>query len=390
MKIKVVILINELLRGGAQRIVVDIARGLDKEQFDLHVTFLKAENVFPAETKSLLNELLMTGVKVTSLGGRQRFSLSEFESLRKYLRHEKPDVLHTFLPYAGTVGRLVARAAGVRAIISTQCNVPVAYTPKVFWLDKLTLPLATAWTAATEGIEQSYGQSVAYLSSAAWQSGRRHFTIVAGVDPVAIQAGVNKVDRMAKRAELGIPATATLVTMTARLISWKGHSDVVDSLAHLPATVHVAFIGWGPLHETLTNRATALGVADRVHFLGSRSDVYEILAASDLYVQAHSVAPNGEVWRGPNTAQMEAAAAGVPMVSTAVPLVEELVRDGVTGKLTPTNDPVHMAASIQWLMDHPAEAQQMAAAAKALVAERYSLRAMVAQYGELYGYVAAR
>lgn len=384
MRPKVVILINELLRGGAQRIVVDIARLINKETIDLHIAFLKSEHVFPPETKSLLQELLVTGTRVTSLGGEKKFSLDEFKKLRNFLKRERPDIIHTFLPYAGTLGRVAGRLAGIKNIISTQCNLKVAHSPKIYWLDKLTLPLASAWTAATEGIEKEYSGSIGYFNDTDWQNGRRHFTIAAGVDVEEIQKIINGVNKQQKRATLGIPVDCQLVTMTARLISWKGHTDVVAAISHLAPSVHAAFIGWGPLHDELKQQAEMLKVVDRVHFLGSRADVYEILAVTDVYVQAHSVAPSGQVWMGPNTAQMEAAAAGIPMVSTAVPLIERLVEDDITGKLAPPNDPLKLTAAIQWLIDHPELAVQLVANAQQRVKERYSLQAMVEQYRNLY------
>ena len=57
----------------------------------------------------------------------------------------------------------------------------------------------------------------------------------------------------------------------------------------------------------------------------------ELLKTADVYIQAHSRATDGSIWMGPNTSQMEACAASIPSVSTAVPLIESLIEDGVTG-----------------------------------------------------------
>lgn len=382
--VKVLVLVNELLRGGAQRIILDIAQRIDRSKFTLHVAFLKAEDVFPPETKSLLRELLSTGVQVTSIGGRQKFSSAEFRSLRRLLRQVRPDIVHTFLPYAGTLGRIAARSVGIRNVISTQCNLPVAYGARVYWLDRLTLPLAKAWTGATEGIEQAYGGSVAHFSRELWSGGRRHFSIPGGVDLEKIKAAVAATDRQAKRAELGIDPGQTLVLMTARLISWKGHRYAIEAMPYLPPDLHLAFVGWGPLAEQLKQLAASLGVASRVHFLGARSDVYELLAAADMYLQTHSCEAGGKVWMGPNLSQVEAAAAEVPAVSSAVPLVEYLVEDGVTGTLARVNDAEDTARAIRWVIEHPAEAKSYAGAAARRVEELYTIQRMVRRYEQLY------
>ena len=126
------------------------------------------------------------------------------------------------------------------------------------------------------------------------------------------------------------------------------------------------------------------GVDKRVHFLGSRSDHIELLKAADIYVQAHNYTAEGNVWKGPNTSQMEACAAGVPSVSTAVPLIDTLIEDGVTGILARPNDPFDLARAITFLCEHPDDARRFAQAARVRVEERYSVSKMVNAYEELY------
>ena len=121
-----------------------------------------------------------------------------------------------------------------------------------------------------------------------------------------------------------------------------------------------------------------------VYFLGVRSDNVEMLKAAVIYVQAHNYAADGSVWKGPNTSQMEACAAGIPSVSTAVPLIEALIEDGVTGVLARPNDPKDLARAIQWLAEHPEDARRLANAARARIEERYTVRRMVDAYEDLY------
>jgi glycosyltransferase involved in cell wall biosynthesis len=383
-KIQVVILINELLRGGAQRIVLDIARNIDRKRFALQVVYLKAGTNFAPDAQTVLGELEASGTPVTCLSGGPHFSFAEAIRLYRFLRRERPHVLQTFLPYAGILGRIIGRLARVPHIISVQCNLPIAYTKKNYWLDKLTLPFAETWIGATEGIEQSYGDSVEPFTREAWQKGRRHFTIVAGVDLPVFDAKIAKTDRNAKRRELGIAKTDTLIMMTARLISWKGHADLIRAMQFLPLSTHLALVGWGPLEAELKAQAEKEGTSKRIHFLSSRNDVIELLAAADIYVQAHSYAADGSVWKGPNTSQMEACAARVPSVSTAVPLIETLIEDGVTGILAQPNDPRDLARAILFLYEHPDNAQRLAQAARKRVEERFSLASMIHSYEGLY------
>lgn len=386
-KKKILIIVNELLRGGAQRIILDIAKNINHNEFDLHVVTLKAENNFPSESKTLLGDLLKTNTKVTMIGGRQKFSIGEFLRLIRLLRREKPDVVHTFLPYAGTVGRIASRIAGFKNIISTQCNLPVAYSKKVYWLDKITLFLAKAWVGATEGIELHYGGSSECFDKALWQKGRRHFSIVAGVDLEKIEQIGRNCNREEKRRSIGITEHDKLILMTARLISWKGHQEVIGAMKFLSAEYHIAFAGWGPLEDEFRVLAKNLGVEGRVHFLGVRDDIYELLSSADLYVQAFSRLKNGSVWVGPNTAIIEAAAAGVPIVSADVPLINKLVEDGVTGKLAKIGDPESYASALAWYDLHRDLIPRVTSQARNRVREFYTIDIIIKQTEGLYSAV---
>ncbi len=81
---------------------------------------------------------------------------------------------------------------------------------------------------------------------------------------------------------------------------------------------------------------------------------------------------------------MEACAAGVPSVSTSVPLIESLIEDGVTGKLGRPNDPKDLARALEYMLSHREEAQEMARRARLRVEERFSVAAMVQSYAALY------
>lgn len=381
-KRRVLIVINELLRGGAQRIVADVAKGLDRAEYELSVLHLKSHRNFGA-APTLEEEIRATGTHVLSLEGAPRASLREFFALVALMRREKPDIVHTFLPYAGTLGRIAARLAGVPCVISTQCNTRVAYGFFGFWADRLTLVFASAWVAASRGIELTYARDAATFSAQLWKEGRRHFTVAAGVDLPAFDARVAATSKEEKRREIGVPSNVPLVMMTARLLNWKGPTDVVEAVERIP-NAHLALIGWGPLEGALRSYAEIHGFPERLHVLGARADIPELLAAADIYVQAHRRSADGTIWMGPNTAQMEACAAKVPSVSTKVPLIEDLIEDGVTGKLAAPNDAADIRRAIRELLADPEAAARLVARARARVEERFSTESMVRTHEMLY------
>lgn len=128
----------------------------------------------------------------------------------------------------------------------------------------------------------------------------------------------------ALRAELGIPPDARCVGTVARLVAQKRLDRLLDAVARLPDDVHCILAGDGPLRSALERQAAALGIAGRVHFLGHRAEVAEVLAALDVFAMTSDR-------EGMSNAMLEALAAEVPVVSTRVSGTDEALRPGAGG-----------------------------------------------------------
>jgi glycosyltransferase involved in cell wall biosynthesis len=126
------------------------------------------------------------------------------------------------------------------------------------------------------------------------------------------------------RAELGIPPDVRCVGLVARLVAQKRLDRLLNAVARLPDDVHCILAGDGPLRSALERQAVALGIASRVHFLGYRADVAEVLAALDVFVMTSDR-------EGMSNAMLEALAAEVPVVSTRVSGTDEALRPGCDG-----------------------------------------------------------
>ncbi len=144
----------------------------------------------------------------------------------------------------------------------------------------------------------------------------------------------------------------------ARAVEKKGLDTIVEALGRLPEGLFWTWIhiGGGQLIDRLKARAAELGIQDRCRFLGARpqEDVIAAYAASDVFVLPCRIADDGDRDGMPNVL-MEAASQGLVLVSTAVSGVVELVDDGETGLLMPTDDPDALAAIIQRLAADPGE-----------------------------------
>ncbi len=160
------------------------------------------------------------------------------------------------------------------------------------------------------------------------------------------------VDRAAVRGRLGLRPTDQLLAVVATFKEQKGHRYLLEAAALLGERrpdLHLLLIGDGELRTALEERTRVLGLAERVHFLGTRRDVPELLAASDGFVLP-------SLWEGLSVALVEAMAGALPVVATRVSGTNQVMVDGETGWLVPPADPAALAAAIEALLADPKEA----------------------------------
>ncbi len=159
--------------------------------------------------------------------------------------------------------------------------------------------------------------------------------------PARIEVIPNGVDIPAAPADPG--AADPVGVIVANLTPWKGHADLVRALASLPAAPRMRFVGDGPERPAIEQALATAGLTDRVELLGRIPDGRAQYLAAQFAVLAshHEGLPN---------AVLEAMAAGLPTVATAVGGVPELITDGVDGLLVPPHDPHAMAAAIDTLV----------------------------------------
>lgn len=190
------------------------------------------------------------------------------------------------------------------------------------------------------------------------------------------------------RASLGVREDERLVLAIGRLSSEKAHADLLRAFAHLSAdnpeiAARLVIVGDGPERERLEAAARSSGVAGRVRFAGQLSDVRPCYAAADvLALPSHS--------EGSPYVLLEAMAAGLPVVATAVGGVPEMVQDETSALLVPARDPRALAAALARVLTDRELARKLAANAATLVATRYSPETYVRALVEIYRGVMAR
>ena len=191
-----------------------------------------------------------------------------------------------------------------------------------------------------------------------------------GFDPAPYDA-VTSADVDDLRAELGL-GTAPTVGIFSRLAAWKGQHVLIEALSALP-NVHALLVGdalFGADEEyaaELHRQAQTLGVADRVHRLGFRTDVPALMKAVDIVVHTSTCAePFGRVI-------VEGMLAGRPVVATRAGGAPEIIQDGVNGLLTPPNDAAALGTALETLFSHPDRAHNLARKGTEWARKQFSL-----------------
>jgi len=182
------------------------------------------------------------------------------------------------------------------------------------------------------------------------------------------------------RAELGIHPHAPLVVLVGRLHPQKDIGTLIDAVASLPTGTEVVVVGDGPERARLTQRVAELGLSERVHLVGARTDATNYQAAADVVVMC-------SIWEGFGLVVAEALALGRPVVATAVGPVPSMVIDGETGRLVPPSDPPALAAAITDLLRNPEDAQIMGRAGAKLVEPHFDIPALIARVEDIYDLV---
>jgi len=181
--------------------------------------------------------------------------------------------------------------------------------------------------------------------------------------------------RTSARRELAIPADGPLLVAVGNLYPVKDHATLLRAVAGLPFA-RVAIAGRGSEEASLRALAAELRIADRVHLLGLRDDIDRVLLAADVFVQ-----PSRS--EGLPLSILEAMAAGLPVVATAVGGIPEAVVAGETGALVPPADPAALAEALRSLLERPDRGLTLGCAGRARVTGEFSVAAMVDRYRAL-------
>lgn len=357
--LRVLFLLTSMPVGGAETLLVNLVRRLDRRRFAPEIVCLKEPGP--------LGEMLSAEVPVHSNLLACKYDLRILPRLMRLMRRPRVDAVITV--GAGDKmfwGRIAAHLAGVPVVASALHS--TGWPDGVGRLNRLL----TCWTDAFIGVADAHAEHL--VSNEGFPAAKVN-TIYNGVD----------CDRFAPqdasdvRRELGIAVGAPVVGILAALRPEKNHELFLAGAKRIREAVPDAefvIIGDGPQRALLEGLAAELGLANAVRFVGSRSDVPALLAACDVVaLTSHNEASPVSI--------LEALACGVPVVASDVGSVRETVVDGETGRLFPAGDQAAFVDATVALLQSPAERRRLGAEGRRRVVARWSLNAMVRGYEQL-------
>jgi glycosyltransferase involved in cell wall biosynthesis len=243
-------------------------------------------------------------------------------SLSRLLAAEEVDLVHSHLPYSHVVGRLACARRSVPSV-STYHDPRPTKSLRQRVGERLTTPLCTRLVCVSEGVRQSYPQC------------DRAVVVYNAIDVLAFREGVRTVEPELLPTD-HTPGDTVFLTVGG-CQARKRQADLIEAMARLDdESVHLYVVGDGPLREELERLAVDLGVGDRVTLTGFVERVEPYYAAADAFVAASAS-------EGLPTTHLEAMAAELPIVTTAISGITELIEHGVNGYLCPVGSPAALA-----------------------------------------------
>jgi glycosyltransferase involved in cell wall biosynthesis len=323
-------------------------------------------------------------VVIPELGPRLRLG-RDLVALGKVVRllwRLRPDLIHTHTAKAGALGRLAARLARVPAIVHTfHGHVLEGYfSPS---RTRLFLQIERSLARITDRIVSVSPRVRHDLLARGIGRPEQVEVIPVGLDLARFQQGPPAPARL--REKLAIPTHAPLLGIVGRLVAIKDHPTLLQALVLLQTpgpSPHLIIVGDGERREALQRLAQGLGLASRIHFLGWRMDLEAILGELDMVICCSKN-------EGTPVALIEAMAAGVPVLSTDVGGVGDLIEHGETGWLVPSGNPSALARGIGGLLADPDRRARLLSAARAAVLARHDVNGLIHRMEALYTRVLA-
>jgi len=353
-RINILYIIWSLGLGGAERVVINLAKGLDRNKYNPMVCCLNDKGVFA-------DELEREGIEVIALNKMGKFDFSILYRLFSILKDNRIQIIHTHLWGANFWGRIAGVIARVPVIIASEHGIQEYRTRFHYFADKVLSVFTDRVTFVCKSVEEQYASRLMFDTKKA----------------EVIHNGVDTSTDCRQRAK----TDETVFTVIGRLEPEKGHEYFLEAMEKLNGkhpNVKGMIVGEGSLEDGLRLKAKKLKLGDKVRFTGFRKDIKEILDITDVLVLP-------SLREGLSVVALEAMALGIPVLATEVGGNPELIRNGVTGVLVSPRDSTALASALTGILENQGLAPKLGENGYNRVKKHFSLENMVKKTQELYG-----
>ncbi len=357
-------MITELAPAGAERIVYELATGLDAEKFAVEVVALRDGLV--------AQQLLDAGIPVHVIGLKGKLSVLNplhFLRLRKILHRRNYDIIHTHLFHADIAARL-AKPSDAKLIYSVHIA-EKRYRPWQFWLGRMFKKRCKKIIAVSQAAADHHARRSKFPAD-------YYRVIYNGINLEHFRrdgaAGVQI------RKNIGIADGEMVLLFAGRLDHQKGVDILIDAFGQAAPKLekcHLLIAGQGLQETMLRDKIQHSNLSDVVFMLGFCREIQQVMAAADILIMPSR-------WEGFGLSAAEAMAASLPVIATKVEGLSEVVVDGVTGLLVPPENSKLLADAIVQLVQDKGLREKFATEGHGRVVEKFTIDKMVTQHEQIY------
>ena len=319
-RLKILYILPSLALGGAEKFTLDLISKLDLERFDPYLLLFSGTGFFYEQAKK-------EGIKIKVLKKRFKIDPFNFCNIFYYIKKTKPDIVHTQLG-ADYYGKIAARLAGVKNIISTEQNVLINDRKIISYLKKKTASFSKKIVAISSAVKEDLIERQAVPES-------KIELIFNGVE----------VAKFEQRRKTSFDEREIVLGSIGRLHEQKNFSLLLKGLSQVRGkNFKCLILGSGPLEENLKQEIKSLNLESHVFLLGSSSDVKGFLAQLDFFVLPSR-------WEGLGIVLLEAGLSSLPVLASATGGILDIIKDQERGVLFENENLEDLVKKLEFFLD---------------------------------------
>ncbi len=351
--------------GGAEQLVLELAKFIPKDKFEVAVCCLKKGRLY--------QELQYLNIRTYLVTLRKIIDFKAIRGLRELYNDFNPHIIHSHLPRADLYSRLALKKKKYNQIIMITTIHNLEKVRENFLYNLIDIHLSKRnelFIAVSQAVKNHF---LSYVPSARDKT----IVILNGVNIERFQ-NVNK----EKGYEiLNLSPNNFIIGTIGRLSPQKDHINLIKSakmvISNSNKPIHFVIVGDGVLMSSLKKEINDLNLNDRIHLIGHRKEIPEILACFDIFVLSSR-------WEGLPITLLEAMASAKPVVATSVGGVPELVENGKTGILVPPLNPEQLAMALLKLIEDDTMRTQFGKFALDVVKRKYDIKDYISKHLNYY------